>query len=57
MGPFGLKENMELYERESSWNKKYGMIFIDNPVGAGFSYTTKDSGYATNEQDVSNDLY
>lgn len=43
---------MNLSLRDSSWNKKYGMIFIDNPVGAGFSYTS-NNGYATNEEMVS----
>lgn len=33
------------------------MIFIDNPVGAGYSYTSNDNGYATNEEMVSQDLY
>ena len=32
------------------------MLFIDNPVGAGFSFTTKN-GYTTNQQEVSKDLY
>eukprot|EP00729_Bicosta_minor_P006639 gene6639-32941_t len=32
------------------------MLFIDNPVGAGFSYTTND-GYVTNEDEVAQNLY
>lgn len=33
------------------------MIYIDNPVGTGFSFTDHDEGYAKNEIDVGNDLY
>ena len=33
------------------------MIWIDNPVGAGFSHTASDAGYARNEDDVAANLY
>lgn len=44
MGPFGLDEDLSLVPRPTSWNVEYGYLVIDNPVGAGFSYTT-DDGY------------
>jgi len=49
MGPFELNADLEILPRETSWNKKYGMIFIDNPVGAGYSFTEQMEGYCTNE--------
>ena len=33
------------------------LIYIDNPVGTGFSFVDKDEGYAKNEVDVGNDLH
>ena len=33
------------------------MLYIDNPVGTGFSFTDSDAGYANNEDDVARDLY
>lgn len=33
------------------------MLYIDNPVGTGFSFTDSDKGYATNEDDVAENLY
>lgn len=39
MGPYSLSPTLQLLPRNSSWNDQYDMIFIDNPVGAGFSYT------------------
>lgn len=32
------------------------MLFIDNPVGAGFSYTGTGQGYTTNQDEVANNL-
>ena len=47
MGPFQLDSTLKISDRPTSWNKQYSMLFIDNPVGAGFSYTNKN-GYCTN---------
>jgi len=38
-------------------NKEYGMLFIDNPVGAGFSYTTKDGYCKDTKECVARNLY
>lgn len=58
MGPFRLTANLELLTRDSTWNDKYSMIFIDNPVGAGFSYTGTGTGYCNNTRnDVAVNLY
>lgn len=35
----------------------YHLIFIDNPVGTGFSFTDNDEGYCTNELCVATGLY
>jgi vitellogenic carboxypeptidase-like protein len=35
----------------------HNVIYIDNPVGTGFSFTDKEEGYAKNEIDVGNNLY
>ena len=60
MGPFHIYEkddgSFDIEDRNSTWNKEYGMIFIDNPVGAGYSFTD-DGGYCHNEYEVSDDLY
>jgi len=38
----------------NSWAKKHNMIYIDNPVGAGFSFSDK---LPTTNDDVTNNLY
>eukprot|EP01147_Barroeca_monosierra_P005272 gene5272-7051_t len=58
IGPFSVNKNMELEERDTTWNTKYSLLFIDNPVGAGFSYTGTGKGFATNSRvDVARDLF
>lgn len=43
--------------RKYHWALNYHLIFIDNPVGTGFSYTKNDLGYCTNEKCVATGLY
>lgn len=43
-------------ENPHSWHTKYNLLFIDNPVGAGFSYTDPD-GYCQNITQVGDHLY
>lgn len=39
-------------EIQHSWGKNHSLLFIDNPVGTGFSFTDDDRGYATNQTTV-----
>lgn len=39
-------------EMKYSWGKNHSLLFIDNPVGTGFSFTDDDRGYATNQTTV-----
>jgi vitellogenic carboxypeptidase-like protein len=56
-GPFGVYKNLTLFPRKFSWSSKYNVLFIDNPVGTGFSFTNSDNGYAKNQDDVATNLY
>ncbi|KAL3831848.1 hypothetical protein ACJMK2_023547 [Sinanodonta woodiana] len=56
-GPLMVTKDGKVMLRDITWNKKYSMIYIDNPVGTGYSFTEVDAGYATNEADVGRDLY
>ena len=58
MGPFSVAaDGSTLVPRAATWNTNYAMVFVDNPVGTGFSYTEDASCYSENMQDVSVNLY
>lgn len=42
--------------RKYSWNIAHNLIYIDNPVGTGFSFTDNDKGYVTSETQVGRDV-
>lgn len=56
-GPFMVTQNKTLKLRKYTWSTSHNLIYIDNPVGTGYSFTDKDAGYATNETQVGRDLY
>lgn len=57
LGPIMVTKEGKITEMPVTWNKKYSLLYIDNPVGTGYSFTKADAGYATNEDDVARDLY
>lgn len=56
LGPYNLNLDGELELREYSWNRNSSVIFIDNPVGTGYSYTGRQSCYATEQTQVGRDV-
>ena len=48
--------DVNLTPRNYSWVKDYNVLFIDNPVGTGFSYTNSLSGYSTTNAQIASDL-
>nr|XP_054767401.1 probable serine carboxypeptidase CPVL [Lytechinus pictus] len=56
-GPLIVTKDLKLQPRQWAWTRKYSMLYIDNPVGTGFSFTDSDSGYANNQDDVAVNLY
>ncbi|KND03729.1 uncharacterized protein SPPG_01188 [Spizellomyces punctatus DAOM BR117] len=46
LGPMRVKKG-KLERNTQTWNKDYSILFIDNPVGTGFSYVTpRDENFA-----------
>ncbi|XP_008549594.1 retinoid-inducible serine carboxypeptidase [Microplitis demolitor] len=43
--------------RNYTWVNDYNVLFIDNPVGSGFSYVDSYSDYAKNNTQIANDLF
>jgi vitellogenic carboxypeptidase-like protein len=57
VGPIYIDGNNNIQLRPVTWNKNYHLLFIDNPVCTGYSFTSNDSGYARSQDDVARDLY
>lgn len=55
-GPYRVAKGGVPQLRDTTWAQRYSMLYIDNPVGAGFSFTRDERGYARNETDVGRDL-
>lgn len=43
IGPYKLKDAENLEYQPDSWNEFANLLFVDNPVGTGFSYVDADS--------------
>lgn len=51
IGPYRLKDDSTLEYNEGSWDEFANIMFVDNPVGTGFSYADTDS-YVQNLQEM-----
>lgn len=43
IGPYRLKDESTLRYNDGSWDEFANILFVDNPVGTGFSYVDTDS--------------
>ena len=43
VGPYRLKDASTLTYNDGAWDEFANLLFIDNPVGTGFSYVDTDS--------------
>ncbi|XP_060528554.1 venom serine carboxypeptidase-like [Cylas formicarius] len=55
-GPFIIGEDLNVTIRDVYWSQSHSVLYIDNPVGTGFSFND-EGGYAQNETKVGSDLY
>lgn len=54
-GPFIVEENGNVTLRNLSWHKTHSLLYIDQPVGTGYSFT--DGHLVTNQNQVAEHLY
>lgn len=54
-GPFIVKQDGKVILRKESWNQNHSVIYIDQPVGTGYSFT--NGGYAENQTIIGDHLY
>ncbi|KAL9261459.1 Serine carboxypeptidase-like 48-like protein [Drosera capensis] len=56
-GPFHIANNLSLVWNDYGWDKASNLIYVDQPIGTGFSYSSDESDIPHGEDGVSNDLY
>lgn len=52
LGPLDAK----LKARETSWDKHANILFVDNPLGSGFSYVDNITAFTTTNEQIANDF-
>lgn len=56
-GPYRISSNGKVSINEFAWNSIANVIFVDQPVGTGFSYADNTADYVTSEEQVAEDMY
>eukprot|EP00262_Sarcandra_glabra_P005779 TRINITY_DN175_c1_g1_i1.p1 TRINITY_DN175_c1_g1~~TRINITY_DN175_c1_g1_i1.p1 ORF type:complete len:501 (+),score=82.01 TRINITY_DN175_c1_g1_i1:332-1834(+) len=56
-GPFTIADNMSLLWNEYGWDTASNLVYVDQPTGTGFSYSSDKRDLRHNEKGVSDDLY
>lgn len=56
-GPFHINKDLSLVWNDFGWDQTSNILFVDQPIGTGFSYTTDESDYRSDEEGVGDDLY
>ncbi|KAJ7981054.1 Carboxypeptidase [Quillaja saponaria] len=56
-GPFQITKNLSLVWNDYGWDRASNLLYVDQPIGTGFSYTSDESDIRHDEEGVSNDLY
>ena len=56
-GPFIVDEQLNVSLNPYSLTQEFSVLYIDNPVGSGYSFTDDEKGYSTNENSVADNLY
>ncbi|CAH0405033.1 unnamed protein product [Chilo suppressalis] len=57
MGPFRLNQKKMLVRNPYTWLQNHSLLFIDNPVGTGCSFTNHKDGYVTDMPTYASHLY
>ena len=56
-GPFDVTENGSLIRRHFSWTNFSNVIYVDSPVGTGYSFAEDGSSFSHNSTDTASNLH
>ena len=54
-GPFRPDKSGNIYSNEYAWNKVANMVFLEQPVGVGFSYSDNNDDYKIGDDQAAKD--
>ncbi|KAL3812281.1 hypothetical protein ACJIZ3_013549 [Penstemon smallii] len=57
LGPYLVNQNLSLDPNPGSWNRIFGLLFLDNPIGTGFSIASSPQEIPRNQFDVAKHLF
>lgn len=57
LGPLRVAKDCVPYKAALSWNKYYHLLFVDNPIGAGYSFAGAKEDYVTSYTQMADNLY
>jgi carboxypeptidase C (cathepsin A) len=56
-GPYHFNNASQVITNPYSWNSNATLLYIDQPVGTGWSYADVPADYVSNETEVAQDMY
>lgn len=56
-GPYHLEKNLTLTVNPYGWDRGHNLIYVDQPVNTGFSYSNDPADEVTTEEGVANDMH
>ncbi len=56
-GPLAVDAKGNISKRRHTWASTFNLLFIDQPVGTGFSFTQSPEGHVRDQEGVARDLY
>ncbi|MED6161790.1 hypothetical protein PIB30_064032 [Stylosanthes scabra] len=57
IGPWRITESITLEPNPGSWNNYFGLLFLDNPIGTGFSIASSPQEIPTDQQGIAEHLF
>ncbi|MCO5573919.1 hypothetical protein L7F22_027697 [Adiantum nelumboides] len=57
LGPWRVGEDQCLHRNPGPWNRIFGLLFLDNPVGSGFSRAPVIEDIPTDQDGIAADVY
>ncbi|KAK6122584.1 hypothetical protein DH2020_043667 [Rehmannia glutinosa] len=57
LGPWLVNQDLSLEPNPGSWNRIFGLLFLDNPIGTGFSISASFQEIPKNQHDVAKHLF